>query len=108
MNAKEVVQQAIDHSNLPGVEEWKPSTEERLRGMDTANCIMPDPWQTQPWTPPLTTTTVQLQASPDMTVNVWKAENGFMVELEGKKYIAKTVEEVAGLFVKEFGDEQKA
>ena len=41
MNNRELIQEAIDHSNLPGVEEWKPTTEERMRGMETANCIMP-------------------------------------------------------------------
>ena len=103
MNNSELIQEAIDHADLPGVEEWKPNTEERLRGMDTSNCIFPQ--HTQPWTPPLTTTSITLQPTPDFIVNVYKAENGYMVEINGKKYIAKKSKDIADLFVKQFDAE---
>ena len=97
-------------TNAAPIEEWKPK---RITGDDqqvmTNNCTYPFPGLIgDPWQPPHTTTQITIQPTPDMTVNVWKAENGFMVEIGGKKYIAKSATDIAELFIKEFGDGEKA
>ena len=108
MNNQELVQRAIDQNQLPGVEEWKAPIdqpiERRINESQVNSCVAPsfpglDPfWQTT------TTNTIEVEKRPDFEVKVWKASNGFMIEVCGEKYIAKNSKEMAQLFLKAFDE----
>jgi len=105
MNNRELIQRAIDVSNLPGVEEWKPPT-------DTDNEAMSVISNGQVSFPALdrridfSTSPIEVEKKPDFEVKVWKAINGFMIEVCGKKYIAKNVKEMSQLFLKAFEEDK--
>jgi hypothetical protein len=105
--AKELVDEALIEAE--NIETWRPQNFDSVVIDDNAevrssNCVAP--WDiSQPWQAPITSTSITLQPSPDFIVNVYKAENGFMVEINGKKYIAKKAKDIAELFIKQFDAE---
>lgn len=92
--AKELVDEAL--AEAAKIETWKPE-------YNSTNCVA-SPWDiSQPWQPQTySTTQFVIPPTPDFNVQVWKAENGYMVEINNKKYIAKKPEDIAKLFIKFF------
>ena len=108
MNRRELVDAAIAHSNLLGVEGWKPPADDPQTLSSVSNCISPSfPGLGDPWQPAITPVLVPatVEKAPDFEAKVWKAVNGFMFEVRGEKYVAKDAKEMAQLFLKAFEEE---
>ena len=49
---------------------------------------------------PTSTVTVEVEKKPDFELKVWKADNGYMIEILGRKLIARNETELANLIAK--------